>query len=501
MKRFQKKTPIRDIEKLFLSTAFFLLVSGCLLGPDYEQPVFFEDNRIERALSLQPKQPLLKPQSLLDFQDETLKSLIQEALRKSPTIRTSLIRLRQSRETLRIQKSYLFPSFDSAFEYNYSNESRHMNFDRIVREDYYQAGLDMSWEIDIFGGTRRQIEAAQAQERADIESLKNVSVSLIAEVAQTYIDIRKNEELIRQARQNLNVQENLYQLTKDKYQTGLTDQMTLDQSAYLVETTKASIPQLEQELIASQNALALLLGKLPGELNEQLARQKRNCLQRRFSYPLDQLYGLPMDVLKNRPDVRVAEENLIAQNALVGSAVADLFPKISLSGLLGFESIQFPQLFNHKSYTYGYTPEITVPIFHFGELMARVDLQKLLKEEQVIAYEQTLLTAAAEIKNAMVSLEKEKKRNQSLAQAYRRISDAAAGTRNKYQNGLIDYSEVLNAEQRRLTAQTSLTESNALLYQNLIRFYKAIGGDMESKEVSPTTDSPVISADSKTIPH
>lgn len=454
----------------------FLLMTACTVGPDYERPVFFEDAKIEKALELKPNMPEAQktPFSPLDFKDDTLNALLSEAVQNSPSIRIAMTRLRQGRASLKIAQVQGLPTFDANTKYNYANESKNMGY--LLKEDYYQAGLDMSWEIDVFGNTRRRTEAAQASYEGAIESIKNVNVSMVSEVTLNYIGLRTSEQLLKNAQENLKLQQNIYQTINEKYQAGLTDEIALNQARYLVETTKMTIPQLEYQRIASQNALALLLGKLPGELNAQLTGKQKNLVEKPFKYDVKQLYALPASVLRQRPDVRVAEQQLVAQNAEVGAAIADMFPSVSLTGMLGFQSMTFPKLFNHKSYEYGYTPDITAPIFHFGALKNNVKLQENLKEEYVITYEQSVLTAASEIRNALVSIDKEMRRNKSATMAYQKMDSVAQLMWDKYQKGLIEYSDVLDAQQRRLSAQTQMVNSNSALYQNIVTFYKSIGG-------------------------
>lgn len=463
------------------STQFMILflagitLSACMVGPDYEKPVFFTQKAVETTLDLKPNVQAGYIFHPSDLNDNVLTTLIKKAHENSPTIRLAMIRLRQARQSAAIAAAGLGPTFDAAAEYNYENESKNMGY--LVKQDYYQVGIDMAWEIDIFGGQRRRLESAQANERRAVESLKNISVSLTAEVASTYIKLRTSEEQLRQAKENLILQEELYRLVKDQYTTGLADSIVLNQSKYLVESTKATLPQYEYEKSAAQNALASLLGMLPGELNYFLNKESKNLIMRPFQYNLTLLYQLPATVIQNRPDVRAAEEALIAQNATVGAAIADMYPSVSLSALWGFESLSSGNLLNHKSFGYNYTPKIGLPLFHFGALKNNVQLQKLIKEETLIQYEQQLLTAAQEIKNAMVSLEKERIANQALQKSYREIAQAAKFIREKYKNGLIDYSQVLDSEQRRLTSQINLIKSNGALYQGIVTFYKSVGGE------------------------
>ena len=449
------------------------VLAGCLVGPDYERPVFFSDKRIEKALDLKPTATM--PLHTIDFNDATLRQLIDMAQRNAPTIRLALIRLRQARQNTRITSASLGPTFDLTAMRQFEKQSP--NMDTLVKEDYYQSGIDVAWELDIWGGTRRRIEVAQANEIGAIESLKNIYVSLSAEVALTYIDLRTQEELLKRARENLNIQQDVYQLTSDLLSTGLSNAIDANQAKYLVDSTKAGIPQYEYKITVAQNTLSYLVGVLPGELNELLKTPAKNLIAQPIIYPIDQLRQLPTNVLRNRPDVRTAEQNLIAQNATVGAAIADLYPSVSLSAFLGFESLHADNLLNHRSYGYFVSPKISQPLFHFGALKNNVALQKEIKAEYVVLYEQQLLQAAKEVRNALVSIEQEQKSNQSYRASYKRISEAASLTRNKYQNGLVSYESVLNSEQRRIQAQTDLIQSNSTLYQNIVQFYKAIGGN------------------------
>ncbi|MGN1062905.1 MAG: efflux transporter outer membrane subunit, partial [Alphaproteobacteria bacterium] len=383
----------KRIHLYLMVLCLLLLISillSCMVGPDYERPILFDDARIERALDLKPlKTQTQVPFSPLDFHDETLEVLLNIALRNSPTIRSAVVKLRQSRAALNISQSALFPTLDAGGKYTYENTGRNMG--ETLRENYYQAGLDMAWELDIFGGTRRQIESNEAAMKEAVESLKNVYVSLIADVCTQYISLRQNERLIENAKNNLTLQTSIYQTVREQYEAGLTSEISLNQSKYLVETTKMSIPQSEYQRLAAKNALAVLIGVLPGELDNLLDGQKSNLIQQEFTYDTAALYELPADIIRRRPDVRAAEEQLIGANADIGVAVAALFPKVSLSGFLGFGALKFADLPQKNSYGYSYLPQISVPVFHFGALQNQVKLKKAIKEEYLIAYEQALL--------------------------------------------------------------------------------------------------------------
>ena len=238
---------------------------------------------------------------------------------------------------------------------------------------------------------------------------------------------------------------------------------------------------MEYQLAESQNALSLIVGSLPGEIDNLLKTNKKSLINRPFNFDLNKITKISAEVIRYRPDVRATEENLIAQNALVGATIADMFPKISLSTLLGLESLKWGKLWKKDSITHSITPAVTVPLFHFGALKENVTLQKAIKEEYTFAYQQALLQAANEIKNAIISLYKEKQHYLLLQETYNHANTVSQLMQNKYKNGLIDYTDVVQAEQNRLQAQIQMIKSSGALYTNLIRFYKAVGGEFTQK--------------------
>ncbi len=473
----KSKIIVKRLKLYLLGLAFLLVLSilvGCMVGPDYERPELFDNEMIEKSLNLKPMQT--DNEIFLNdiFHDDLLSALIQRAKSNSPTIRLALIKIRQSRAGMNIDEASLLPTLDINAKYNYMNESKNLGY--IMDQDYYQTAFDMTWEIDIFGGNRRRLESAEADYRGTIENLKNVHVSLTADVANAYIKLRTAEQLIKNANDNLDLQTQIYETVSERFNAGLSSEIDLNQAKYLLETTKMSLPQFEYDKIQAQNALALLIGQLPTTLNDILDMQKTNLVSKDFKYNINRLYELPSDIIRLRPDVRIAEQRLIAGNAMVGSAIADMFPKITLTGLLGFSSLTFPNLINHNSYEYGYSPQISLPIFHFGALKNNVKLQKAIKEEYLIAYENALLNAASEISNALMAVESEKRHNQSSKTAYINVKKVSELNWEKYKKGLIGYADVLDSEQRRLSAQTQMVQSNAMLYRNIVSYYKSIGG-------------------------
>lgn len=454
-----------------------LLMMACSVGPDYKQEKLFSDDEISKSLNLQTPFPNQKNFMIVDFGDDVLNQLIKDAEISSPNLKMAILKLRQAREVLKIDVKNGFPTFDISAKYNYVNESD--NMETLIKNDYYQIGVDMAWEIDIFGKTRREAESSKAQYRAMVENLKNVNVSLISDIATNYINLRMAEQNLKNMRENILLQEDVYNIISERFNADLVDEMTLSQSKYLLENMKMQVPMLEYQREMYANALAVLLGKLPQSLDEFLQSENKNLVSRVFEYDVEKLYRLPVSIIRSRPDVRMAEENLISQNAEIGVAVANVYPSFSLSGFLGFQSLKFSNLIERDSVGHSLVPKMVLPLFHFSQLRNNIEVQKLKRDEAEVNYEQTLLNAVAELRNAIIAIDKEYKVNKSASLAYQKMSEVSYLMWKKYLSGLVEYTDVLTAEQNRLEAQTNMVNSNANLYKNIITFYKAIGGKYE----------------------
>ena len=294
---------------------------------------------------------------------------------------------------------------------------------------------------------------------------------------------------------NLKLQNDIFELITIKYNNGLVDTIAYNQAKYAVETTKTLIPDLQSSIEAYKNALTILTGRLPGALSRELDDANKNLIRRRFNYDLNQLYELSAQVLRCRPDVKIAEMQLIAQNAKIGEALAELFPNISISGFLGFQSTKFSNLAGNNSYMYTYTPTIKLPVLHWGQLLNNVELQKNITREYYYTYQKSVLNAASEIKNAMISLSKEYDKNLASRVSVAAQKQIMTLTWDKYRQGLVGFSDVLTAERDLLSSQNALIASNGQIYQNIIAFYKAVGGGYEPKSLRENINSPFLTDD------
>lgn len=452
-----------------------VVLSSCTVGPDYHRPQIYRDEEISKNLGLNPaeKMPISKDW-YTQFNDPVLNELVALSLKDSPDVKIAVQKLRQARNEFDINAFNYFPMIDVDGSYHYNKPSRKIGY--TIDTDYYQTGLDASWELDIWGGGRRLTESQQALMKAAAADLDNVYVSLAAETASDYISLCSLQVQLKIAEQNLELQQKIYDIVKRKNQVGLEDNVALNQAQYAIETTKTLIPDLQQSISEARNALAILTGRLPGQLDDLLSDRKSNLVRKRFRFDLDNIYKQPASVIRLRPDVRTAEQQLIAQNALVGQEISKLFPNVSLSGFLGFQALEVSGLVGDKSFMYTYSPAVTLPLLHWGQLQNQVELQKNVTVEYFYRYQNSILTAAEEIKNSMSAVGNEYKKNLSAYGAAASQRKVTAMTLEKYKRGLIEFNDVLTAEQNLLSAQNNLAASNGKIYQNIIAYYKAVGG-------------------------
>lgn len=451
-----------------------ILLAGCTVGPDYDRPEVYEDLQIAQSLKLTGKNLSISPQWYEQFGDKKLNTLIACALDNSPTIAGGIEKLRQARTVAAINRAEYLPSLNASGKYDFSKVSK--NIGAAADTNFFQLGLDASWELDIWGAGRRLNEQSEAEFEEAFYSLHNLKTLLTAEVANNYFLLKTAQEQLRIAKNNLGLQRDIYNTVKEKYDAGIADAAAYNQARYVVETTKALIPTLEYQIEAYKNALAVLTGVLPDKLPANILDPRNNPVNRAYRYDTGQLYDLPASIIRSRPDVKAAERALAAQNAAIGQAVAELYPDFSISALFGFQSGAGSKMFNSDSQAYGYVPSVTLPLFNWNKLQNNVQLQKEILAESYQNYRQVLLQAVEELGNAITAVQKEYTRNRSQRNAVYNMQQVLSSMRDKYENGLIEFSDLLKTEQDLLQAQTTLAASNGAIYQNIIAFYKATGG-------------------------
>ena len=335
----------------------------------------------------------------------------------------------------------------------------------------YRAGLDASWEIDIFGGTRRAVEAAGARLESEIADLYDVWISLAAEVALNYIEIRTFQRRLRVAHKNLKAQEETFDILSSRYTVGLTDALDVSRARYNMESTRSAIPLLQAGLEASLNSMAVLIGQQPGSLHKRFDRIMPIPVP-----PEGEIAGINADVLRRRPDIRRAERQLAVESARIGEAAAMLYPKFSLAGFFGTQSFRSSELFTASAGSGSIVPGVIWPVFQAGELVNRVRAQTAVKDQYLAIYEKTVLSAIAEVRDALSGYVQENRRIEFLQNAVQAAEEAVVIARDKYSNGLTDFNSVLDAQRSLLGLEETLAVSRGDISRYMVKTYKALGG-------------------------
>jgi len=401
--------------------------------------------------------------------DPLLSELMDQALEASPDLRKAQARLREARARRVVAGAAQYPSVSASGSARRNQSTG--NTGTGATGNQFSAGFDASWELDVFGGVRRGVEAAEADHESSEASLGDTQVSLVAEVARSYFEVRSLQIRLGIARSNLASQTETLQLTEFRAQAGLVSSQDVEQARSNREQTLALIPSLETSLAEAEHRLDVLLGQVPGSFHARLAKGGELP-----AMPSQVAVGIPADTLRQRPDVRVAERKLAAETARVGVAEAARYPSFKFSGSIGVEALTQASIGNGTSAFYSLLGGITAPIFYGGRLRAQVEVQDAVREQALVAYEQAVLGALQEVENALVALAQNRDRAEALRRAVEAARNAALLARQRYGAGVIDFQSVLETERSVLSLEDSLASTRADGVFALIRLYKALGG-------------------------
>ncbi len=460
---------MKKIRGFTLPVMILAVLSGCAtVGPDYVRPgLAVAENWSNAPVKAAAAQDL--SQWWQQLHDPLLSELIEQSLKASPDLRSAQARLREARARRGLAGANQFPSVSASASEIRSKSSAETGSG--LTRDLYSAGFDASWEPDIFGGTRRAVEAAQADLEGSEASLHNTRVSLLAEVALNYVELRAFQARLAIARDNLASQSETLELTGWRAEAGLTSSLDVEQARTNKEQTRAQIPSLESSLAQAEHRLAILLGQAPGALHDKLAKPAPIP-----AAPEHVAIGIPADTLRQRPDVRVAERKLAAETARIGEATAALYPGFKLSGSIGWEAFSFGALGGGDSLTRSLLGSVAATLFDGGRIRQRIEIQNAVQEQALVNYEKTVLSALEEVENALVSHASSRRREQALREAADAAHNAVLMAHQRYSTGIIDFQKVLDTERTLLTVQDSLKTTEAESISALIRLYKALGG-------------------------
>ncbi len=402
--------------------------------------------------------------------DPVLSGVIDQALKANPDVRTARARLRQARAQRNLAQANLAPSVSGSASLS---ETRQSNADA---SGSLSAGIDASWEPDVFGGLRNAVAAARADLAATEEDLHNTQVSLAAEVAINYVDLRGSQARLAIAQANLGTQRETLQLTEWRAQAGLVSSVDVEQARANAAQTNAQIPALQTSITQAEHRLAVLAGLPPTALTTQL-----DAVVAVPSPPDTIAVGIPAETLRQRPDVRAAEQRILAETARLAQAKTSRYPSFSLRGSLGIDAIA-GGLTGGTSLVATLVGTVAQTIFDAGRIRQQIEIQGAVQEEAVIAYESTVLAALEDVENALVAFEQDRERLAALATAADAARNAALLARQRYSAGLTDFQTVLDTERSVLSAEDSLASTQASRTIDLIQLYKALGGGWSRAE-------------------
>jgi NodT family efflux transporter outer membrane factor (OMF) lipoprotein len=468
-------------QALFIS--LWLLLGGCtMLGPDFQTP----EVQVPETWSEQDSDLFQKPSKdesitwWTQFNDPVLDELIQVAYQQNLSLRSAGLRIMEARAQLGLVKGNLFPQVQ-----NMQGDLFTIGTAGPAADRYYNAasvGFDAAWEMDFWGKFRRSIESADDNLLASVADYDDVLVSLTAEVARTYVNIRTLQERIDLAQKNGELQQNSLKLVILQFEAGTVTELDVLQAKTLLTTTMAAIPNMQATLSTYTNALAVLLGMLPGEINNYLQPMKKIPeLSTKIAI------GIPAELLRRRPDIRRAEMQTAAQSAQIGIARTELFPSFTLFGSLGWGvtdrgDSNLGNIFDANSFSYSFGPAFKWNLFNYGRLKNQVRIQDARFQQLITGYQDTVLNAAREVEDAMQSLDYTKKEAKLLEQGVATSKKSTDLSMIQYKEGLADYQRVLDSTRALTQKQDQYAQTKGRIATSIIALYKALGGGWQIRK-------------------
>lgn len=464
-----------------------LLLSGCVVGPDYEEPVPPSAPDFEHGKGAVTTDPVIV-EWWRQFGDPVLDRLIDRAIDGNRDVRTAEALVRQARALYELDRFDLLPTVTAGAGYSSQLQSKVL-FQNATRDQrkfgFWSAGFDATWEIDLFGRVRRGNEAVEAEAGAIEANRRDVLVTLLSEVARNYFEYRGARYQLEVARRNAKNQEDSLTFVTTRFEAGRGTELDVSRAKAELQSTLALIPPIDADALRAKNRLAVLLGEPP----------TRFVLDAPPPVPLDKFpamvaVGKPEDLLRRRPDIRRAERGLAAATARIGVATADLFPRLTFSGTFGVQSTSLSSLFQSGAGTYALGPNLTWAAFDLGRVAARIRAADAAADAELNRYEQAVLLALEDTENALMVVGRTRERREALVAAVAASEQAAKLADARYQAGAVDYLASLDAQRQVLSFQLQLSESQTRTLTSLIALYKALGGGWEYAPERPAPAKP-----------
>jgi outer membrane protein, multidrug efflux system len=482
---------IRVLRSLALASLGCTL-AGCAVGPSFVKPkpsvpaqwsATAAGNSTEGAahVSSESAQTVSWWSS---FNDPQLSSLVQQSAAQNLDVKQAVLRIEEAQAQTAVVAGGLWPSLSANTSWSRQRVSTNtpngvifgLNFPGLPPLltnpfNQYQLGLGASWTLDLFGTARRSIEAANAQMQAAVEGGHAALLSMVSDVAVTYIDLRGAQARRVILQRSLATQRDLLQLTRDRRNAGLTSDLDVENATAEVGVTQAQVPLADRQITVDINQLSQLMAKPPEALRAELTHAKPVP-----PVPPVVPIGLPSDLARRRPDIRQAEANLHAATAEIGVAISDYFPKLTLTAAGGYQSVGLSRLIETASRFASIGPAIELPIFEGGRLRATVRLQRLKAKEAAVIYAQTVLAALNQVEDALAAYGSDQARRASLETAVTASRNARLLARERYQSGVASFIDVLDSERTEEQNELALADANTAVSADLVQLYRALGG-------------------------
>ncbi len=486
--------------RLWVIMMVMLSMYGCLLGPDYQQPETMAPENwdgltLEGNASPLPISEGKAPEVTWweAFQNQELNALIQQALQHNHDVREASFRVMEARALAVGAGAALYPQV--ALEGAYSRIRRSENI--LVAPvdaspqgfappgadfDLWNAGIDLRWELDLWGRIRRNQEAFSAEASASVMERRGIILSLISQVGQTYFRLRELDEQLEIARHNLRLQKDSRSITANRARAGLVSDLDVKRAEILVAQTASQIPELRRQRTVQEHQLAVLLGKSPNGFSLPSLPLRKVLAQP--TIPI----GLPSELLQRRPDILEVEETLKAANARIGEARAYFFPTVAITGTGGFQSSEFDEWFSWASRNLSIGPSVSLPIFEGYTNIARLEVAESRYEQMLARYRQTILTAFREVADVLVALETRKTQIAHQREEVQFAHEARDLADIRYRQGLVTYLDVLEAQRTVLDAELTLVQTESARLADMVSLYKAVGGGWNQNSAGQFSD-------------
>ncbi|MCZ7450841.1 efflux transporter outer membrane subunit [Agrobacterium rhizogenes] len=468
----RQTSPLRRIATLTPTVALMTLLAGCMVGPDYERPNLYVPATWSTADGKTASRPAELAYWWSTMKDPQLDSLIARAIEGNRSVAVAQARVREARATLGEETGKLAPTLGGTSSVNRTKTAEvatTIGADDVFTQ--YRSGFDAGWEIDLFGGKRRGVEAAKYGLDAAEEELRNTMLVLVGDVASNYAQVRAAQARLALGARTARSQRQSAALTRAKLEGGSGTTADVARAEALAASTEADLPTYEIARTSAVNRLGVLLGLPPATLSAELSKSKPIPRPR-----ITPAVGIPADVLLSRPDVRLAERQLAQSTARIGASEAARYPSVSLTGNIASSALHLSDIARSSTIGWAFGPALNVPLFRGGQLKSAVNVAEARRDQSFATYEASVLTAMEEVENAIVSLSQQRRRSAKLASAVDAYRRADAASRSQYESGSLNYLDLLDGQRQLYTAEGALIESQLAVTNAYIALNKALGG-------------------------